>query len=245
MHWVQIRSININSAFFHFYFIIIIICLSLSSFCHSWIPFYLFHSSHSPSPPIMLAIRYLQLWNPLHQCQSGQPHRWVQRCPLQEVRGSDRLSRGGCWSWGGAAEHHSMTYNPKASFTSIPVGVCALNCRHQGLMETRTGLTKCPPETRTWTFLTSATGCKETHLSQLLLLRLFELQKQNKKNTKCHSGWTVAFKRKDWKIDKYYIKRYFYLWFIFAYLLYFVFFFLSAMRYVSHSFLVLLFSFAL
>lgn len=72
--------------------------------------------------PTMLTIRYLQLWNPLHQCQSGQPHRWVQRCPLQEVRGSDRLSRGGCCAWGGATEHHSMTYDPKASqLTSTPV----------------------------------------------------------------------------------------------------------------------------
>ena len=92
--------------------------------------------------PIMLAIRYLQLWNPLHQCQSGQPHRWVQRCPLQEVPGRDRLSRGGCCRWGGAPKHHSMTFDPEASFTSTRMAKHALNCRRQGLMETPTGQTK-------------------------------------------------------------------------------------------------------
>lgn len=112
-----------------------------SSSCSSS-PFPPFCSS-SLTSPTMLTIRYLQLWNPLLQCQSGQPHRWVQRCPLQEVRGSDRLSGGGRCAWGGTTEHHSMTYDPKASqLTSTPVAIHALNCRHQGLMETPFGLTK-------------------------------------------------------------------------------------------------------
>lgn len=90
----------------------------------------------------MRTIRYLQLWNPLHQCQSGQPHRWVQQRPLQEIHGSGRFSRWGRCIWGGAPEHHSMTYDLEASCTSSnPLAIDALNCCHRGLVETKTGFT--------------------------------------------------------------------------------------------------------
>lgn len=124
----RLKKINIISALFRFLHLIIIaiiICplllLLLFIITISTILLIILTS------PIMLTIRYLQLWNPLHQCQSGLPHRWVQRCPLQEVRGTDRLSRGGRCAWGGATEHHSMTYDPKASqLTSTPVAVYIL-----------------------------------------------------------------------------------------------------------------------
>lgn len=201
--WVQIRSINITSAFFHFfYFIIIIICLPLFSFCHSRLTFSLFHSSHLPFPPIMLTIRYLQLWNPLHQCQSGQPHRWVQRCPLQEVPGSDRLSRGGHCAWGGAPEHHSMTYNPDASFTSVPVAVYALNCQHQGLVETLTGLTKCPPETRTWTFphICYRLQRNSSFPAAYFTFMWLQTKQTKKKHQNAIVDELLPLKRKDWEI---------------------------------------------
>lgn len=60
-------------------------------------------------------IRHLQLRNPLHQCQSGQPHRRIQRRPVQKVHGSDRLSRRGRCARGGAPEHHSMTLRHQLS----------------------------------------------------------------------------------------------------------------------------------
>lgn len=107
-HEFRLKKINIISALFHFSHLIIItirpllLLLLLIIAISVILPITLtFHTT--------LTIRYLQLWNPLHQCQSGQPHRWVQRCPLQEVRGSDRFSRGGRCAWGGAPEHYSMT----------------------------------------------------------------------------------------------------------------------------------------
>lgn len=107
-HEFRLKKINIISALFHFsHLIIIIICplllllLLIIAISVILLITLTFHTT--------LTIRYLQLWNPLHQCQSGQPHRWVQRCPLQEVRGSDRFSRGGRCAWGGAPEHYSMT----------------------------------------------------------------------------------------------------------------------------------------
>lgn len=112
-HEFRLKTINIISALFHFY-----TPFSLS-YCPLLLLLLLFPVLIIAIPTILLTIltfpiltiRYLQLWNPLHQCQSGQPHRWVQRCPLQEVHGSDR-SRGGWCAWGGAPEHHSMTYHP-------------------------------------------------------------------------------------------------------------------------------------
>lgn len=126
----------------------------------------------------MLTIRYLQLWNPLHQCQSGQPHRWVQQRPLQEVHGRDRFSRWRRLVWWGAPEHHSMTYDLEASCTSSnPLAIDALNCCHRGLVETNTGFTR----NRDTNFLTSATSCRETRLSQLLAITLMWLQKKSLK----------------------------------------------------------------
>lgn len=169
----SLKKINIISALFHFLHLIIItirplllLLLLLLIAIHTILLIAL--TSHTT-----LTIRYLQLWNPLHQCQSGQPHRWVQRCPLQEVRGSDRFSRGGRCAWGGAPEHYSMTYDPKASqLTSTPMAVHSLNCCHQGLTDTHadTQTHTLASPMPTWNQNSSATGCKESHLLQCSLV---------------------------------------------------------------------------
>lgn len=84
------------------------------------------------------------------------------------------------------------------------------NCLRQGPMETHWPH-QCQPENEP--SLTSATGCKQTELFQLLASKLvwLLLPKEKKKNTpKCHSGGTVAFKRKDWNLDEYCIKKVFF-----------------------------------
>lgn len=59
-----------------------------------------------------------------------------------------------------------MTYDPKASqLTSTPLTVHTLNCRRQGLMETPIGLINAHLKPELKPSLTSATGCKETHLT--------------------------------------------------------------------------------
>lgn len=109
---MQERKINIFSALFHV----------LTLHCHLYTPFFFpllfaisisaFITLTSHATP---TIRHLQLRNPLHQCQSGQPHRWIQRHPVQKVHGSDRLSRRGRCVRGGAPEHHSMTLRHQLS----------------------------------------------------------------------------------------------------------------------------------
>lgn len=133
----------------------------------------------------MPTIRHLQLWNPLHQCQSGQPHRWIQRRPLQKVRGSDRLSRGGRCDRGAAPKHYSMTLkasmHPARWLLDTLFTATIEACWYHTLASTMP----------TWTQKLNTSAASSSLTTARYTGKRF---KEKKQTPKCHCRGTVAFR---------------------------------------------------